>query len=456
MPLIKRTELPAFLEDKRKISPQVYLLYGERYLCREAADLLQHSLLENTTGTVHPIDGDGEDTSQTLARLQSFSLLPGLQIHRVTDTRLFHTKQVGSTIWNKAVQAYQADKTKQAYRHLLSLLDLASLSPSESFGEIGSQQWQTLFGFSKPPGNISWADTLLADAPAKSSSKISSGDIAIKYVETFKHGLPEQNLLILTAEAVDKRKKLFTYIKKTGLIIDCSVAEGASSSAQKAQKSVLIELAGKTLKEMRKKIEPGGLDILFEKVGFHPVAVVMETEKLALAVGEREMITRDDLEKLVGRSREDALFELTDHFGKRQLKKALITLNHLLENGIHALAILATMRNYLRRLLIFRSLQLRPSPVWHKGMSARQFQEKYLPALKTSDDWKDILAGHPYALFMSFSKAAEFSCSHLQELLALLLEAEFRLKSSPLSSHLVLEELFITMMTGNKSGRSDY
>ncbi len=451
MALIKRTELPSHLKNEATLSHQIYLIFGERFLCKEAADLLQEALLSKKEGTVHPIDGDAEDTAQTLARLQSFSLLPGLQIHRVTDTRLFHTKQVGSSIWNKALQSFQTDKKTLAYRHLISLLELASLSHTERFFEINAEQWQSLFGFSKPPGDISWADEILSNQEPKGSSKSRSGKGAGKYVEALTHGLPEQNLLILTTETVDKRKKLFNHIKKKGFIIDCSVAGGASSAAQKSQKSILQELAGKTLRELKKKMEPGGLDILFEKVGFHPVAVVMETEKLALAVGERELITRDDLEKLVGRSREDALFELTDHFGKKQLDKTLITLNHLLDNGIHALAILATMRNYLRRLLIFRSLQSHPSPLWHKGMNAKQFQERYLPALKATDEWNDLLGGHPYALFMSFSKAAEFPCSQLKNWLTLLLEAEFRLKSSSLSSQMVLEELFINMMKGKKS-----
>jgi DNA polymerase-3 subunit delta len=149
---------------------------------------------------------------------------------------------------------------------------------------------------------------------------------------------------------------------------------------------------------------------------------------------------------MVGRSREDALYELTDAFGKRQLGRTLTILNRLQENGTHGLAILATMRNYIRKMLIFRSLQLQPSPPWHNGMNAKQFQSSYLPALKESGEWSDMLAGHPYALFMSFTKAGEYSCNQLKKWLKLLLEAEFRLKGSPLPQHIVLEELFLAML----------
>jgi DNA polymerase-3 subunit delta len=110
------------------------------------------------------------------------------------------------------------------------------------------------------------------------------------------------------------------------------------------------------------------------------------------------------------------------------------------------------MRNYLRKLMIFRSLQLRQDPLWHRGMNARQFQNDYLPALKATGEWPDLLKGHPYALYMSFTAAAEYSCTGLKHWLSLLLKAEYRLKGSPLPPRLVLEELFLTMLRHKQSG----
>jgi DNA polymerase-3 subunit delta len=111
------------------------------------------------------------------------------------------------------------------------------------------------------------------------------------------------------------------------------------------------------------------------------------------------------------------------------------------------------MRNYLRRLMIFSSLQLRPEPHWHSTMNARQFQNDYLPALKATGEWPELLKGHPYALFMSFTTASGYSCRTLRNWLALLLAAEYRLKGSPLPPRLVLEELFLTMLQDRRPGR---
>jgi len=449
MPHIKRNDLPSTLSAlSQETRPQVALFFGERYLCREAADMLQNDFLQNSAGTVHPIDGDQEDTGRTLNRLLSFSLLPGLQIYRVTDSRLFQSKDMGSSLWDKAVKEFEGNRQNTALRYLLNMLSLAGIPPesTELFSELTSEQWHDLFATEKPMGDISWADKLVQESGLQASTKKTSENLADQYLEALTRGLPAQNILILTAENVDKRKRLYTYIKEHGLIVDCSVETGSSSAAQKVQKEVLLEMLQKTLAGFSKKIEPKAMALFLERVGFHPIAVVMESEKLALYVNDRPIITVDDVEMMAGRSREDALFELTDALGKKQIARTITVLHHLLEDGTHSLAILAALRNYLRRLLIFRSLQLRPAPPWQQGMSAQQFQGKYLPALKKTGEWPELLKGHPYALYMSFSKASEFSCSSLKKWLKFLLQAEFRLKGSPLPHHIVLEELILTML----------
>ncbi len=451
MSLIKRNDLPALLQsqdsEKEGDGAKIYLFFGERYLCREAADTLQKHLLSGggAAGSVNTIDGDREDAGKTLGQLMNFSLLPGRQIFRVTDSRLFHSKNVASAVWSRIEQARDAGKESSCRRQLLSFVALGGLTGDETLADMSAAQWQAVFGFAKPGGTLSWTDELLATG---TGNKVKTGgsDMASRYVDAFTKGTPPSNILIFTAESVDKRKQLFKYIKEKGMVVDCSVDPGATSVAQKGQQDVLREMVAKSLSAFQKKMQPDALKMLFERVGFHPVAVVMEAEKLALFVGDRDLITVEDVESMVGRTREDALFELTDAFGKRQGARTLVLLNRLLDNGMHGLAILSTMRNYLRKMLVFRTLQLQSAPIWHSGMNAGQFQKEYLPALKEQSEWTEMLKGHPYALFMSFTKAQEFSCSVLKNFMGLLLQAEFRMKGSPLAPELVLEELFMTLL----------
>jgi DNA polymerase-3 subunit delta len=446
---LKRSELLEQLQEGQfPFQSQVYLFFGERFLCKEAADSLQDTLLRQQPGAVHGIDGDGEDPGQTLARLMSFSLLPGRQLYRVSNSRIFHSKTVVEELWTKAVQAFQAGRPAPALRHLQAMAQAVELKIDGPgpLSEITPPEWKKIFAFDKPGESLAWADKLLSESPT--TNKVNGTTLIDRYIEAFDKGLPDGNVLLLTAETVDKRQRLFAYIKKKGTVIDCSVASGANAAAQNEQKAVLKEMMRKTLDEFGKKIDPRAVDIFFERVGFHPVAVVTETEKLAHYVGDRPVISCDDLEQMVARNREDVLYELIDAFSKRQAGRTLIILSRLLEQEFHSLAILATMRNFLKRQLIYRSLQLRPSPVWRNGMNAREFQNHYLPDLKVQGEWSELLQGHPYALFMSFSKASEYSCSGLKRWLAMLLDAEFRLKGSPLPPQLVLEELFLAMLKG--------
>lgn len=447
MPILKRHELSAKLNDPSLYSAiQLYLFFGERYLCQKAADELQQTLLNKNKGTVNPIDGDQEDGALTLNKLMSFSLLPGIQVFRVNDTKLFLSKTIGQSIWQKALQAYKSGKNPLAAKHIGDMYHLAGLNPlEERLSELTDDQWQYNFSVSKPE-EIEWTDKLMEHMGSPHNKSSNLQDLPQQYMNSFTKGIPKNNILILTTENLDKRKKFFQFIKDNGIIIDCSVAEGGSTAAQKSQKSVLIEMIQSTLSRFNKSMDKGALEIFFERIGFHPVAVVMETEKLALYCDDKSVISLRDVDQMVGRTREDALFELTDNLGKRKIQEALITLSHLMENGVHGLAILATLRNYLRKLILFRSIQMREIPVFHKGMSPKQFQDDYLPQLKNDDDLTDLLKGHPYALYMNFKKAAEYQIPTLKSWLGLLLEVEFKLKGSGISEQLVLENLLITLI----------
>lgn len=444
MGLHKRAEIGALLE---KIAQgercQVYLCFGERYLCRQAAEQLEERLVAGG-GAVHSLDGAVEDGSRLLSRLLSLTLLPGLQVYRVTDTTLFHSREVGEQLWDKACKARENDKPRVAVRYLSSLLQLGSVSVQTPavFSDISVDQWPKLFGFPHPGQNLSWADELLGGIERQPANAKNPLD---KLMTAIKAGLPPHNLLLLTAEHVDKRKKLFTLIKKHGEIIDCSVAEGSSRAAVQQQKEVLREMVQAVLAKMNKTIEPQALETLFERVGFHPVGAVLEIEKIALYVDERQRISRDDVDQMVGRTREDAIFELTEALGNNNPARVMTVLDHLLSDAVHPLAIIASLRNYLRRLLIFRSLQNRETPPW-SAMSSNDFQKIYLPALKETGVWPDLLKGHPYALYVGFNKASQQSSDNLKKALTLLLEAEFKLKGSPIPGRIVIEELLLSLM----------
>ncbi|WP_319586691.1 DNA polymerase III subunit delta [uncultured Desulfobulbus sp.] len=452
MALYTRETLPALLTQAAVGPSQVFLLFGERYLCQNALEQLEQVLLQGSGGTVHPIDGDQEDGTATLAKLRSFSLLPGRQVYRVTDTRLFLSKQVAKSIWDRACKAHADAKPEQAGRALRALLESGGLAqvPDNDLETMAAAEWQQCFGFARPDGDLSWtrnslsADRTTSHGSGGATTPSDPGEMLAAILAT---GIPQNNTLILLTEEVDKRKKLFKLLKDEQTVVDLSVEGGSGAKAQKEQKAVLQELVRQTLAEQNKTIAPGLTDLLFERVGFHPVAVVMELRKVMAYIGERRQITRDDLDLLVGRTRQEALFELTTALSRRDLEQALVIADRLQENGIHPLAVVATLRNFARGLLLCRALLEQPMVRYEPAMTAAAFQQTCLPLLKEREQWKKELGGHPYALFMQFKTASLFPLPVLSSWLQLLLRAELRLKGSPIAAPTILQHLILSMLS---------
>jgi DNA polymerase-3 subunit delta len=401
MSVYKRQEIPKLFDEiKQGVTAQIYLLFGERYLCRNAAqELIDHLLpdKERQTTSLHHIDGDQEDFSRTLNLLRTFSLFPGRKIFWVTDTKLFYSKGVAKSVWDKACEKNERNEPGQALRYLLQMLNLAAVSPQEMAAEniasLSAARWKSLFGFSKPQDGLSWVQDLLTDLPADASSaKGAETDAASQYTLAFEAGIPGDNILILLAEAVDKRKRLYKYIQEHGVILDVAVDPGSSAAAKRDQNKIVTELLHSTLSKYGKDIDSQSIPVFLERVGFHPVAAVMEAEKLALYAGDRKVITRADVDAIVGRTREEALFELTEAVTAGKLEDGLLILDHLQSSGVHGLAILATLRNQIKKLLLVRSLQEVKFPAYTKSLSFPVFQKSYLPNLMAGrEEWTSLL-----------------------------------------------------------------
>jgi len=457
MPVYNRSTIHSLVKEiNAGTMTQAYLFSGDCFLCQQAADRIVRALSVHG-GTVHAVDGDTEDSIATAAKLRSFSLLPGRQIFRINGSKVFHSKKIAQSLWNKAVKAMDNDRPGRAATHLRAMLEaggLDSQDPANDPAGFSANSWKKYFDFAKPGGDLSWTKKLLGtpDGNAPPVPITPVGDPAKVLQAALTAGIPENNTLILLAEEVDKRKKLYKFFKKEQTVIDLSVDGGAGFQAKKEQRSVLQEQVNKILQETGKTMPTTVSEQLFERVGFHPVAVVMETEKLALYAGEKKQITLTDLNAVVGRTRQEALFELTHAIGEKKLEDALLIASRLQENGIHGLAVVATLRNYTRTLLLFRSLQEQEQYGIRPNMTAQLFQQQCLPALKQNVRWKKELSGHPYALFMQCKTASYFTLARLKSWLRMILDADRRLKGSPVNTDTVLQHLILSMLTTERKG----
>ena len=450
MPLLAPKDLPQWLSGIAERPPQAVLLFGEPYLCRRALARIEEALLAGG-GTLHPIDGDEEDIQDTLLKLANFSLLGALggrQIYRVSNTRLLYSKKNGRALWDRVSKAKDSGRDDQAKKALVAFLKAADLPlERDALTALPPAQWKKLFDFAKPDENLDWTAALLEGVEAKEDKKSVGGDPGEQLAEMLAKGLPPANTLILLAGEIDKRKKLFKHLKDKEVVIDCAVADGATSQAKREQGAVLEALAAEVLRERGKKLAKPLLDVVLERVGFHPVALVNELEKLALFVGERDAVTKADLDEMVGRTRQEALNELNSEIVAGRLPEALAILARLLDNGAHPLAVVAGLRGQCHNLLLYRSLIDTTSPRFSPAMRFDQFQQHYLPALPR-EAWPREFppTGHPYALYNQFRAAAALPLARPARWLHLLLAAERRLKSGGAEPELALHRLIVAML----------
>lgn len=460
MTVYKRQEVHTLLKavTNGQTAP-VYLLFGERYLCQEIANDLVCRLLPDEAlrpSSLKSIDGDQEEIGATINMLKTYSLFGGRQVLRVMDSQILYSKVVASTLWDKACKAWDGKEPKKALRFLMQMLALAELVPAdwekEEIASCAPDRWQELFAFVKPDA-LDWVQEACAASSETALMTPLKSDGAELLMAALETGIPAGNTLILVAEAADKRKKLFKYLEKNCVVVDLSVDIGISSAARKDQDSLLKDIIQQTLARFDKKLEPRALPVLLERVGFHPVALAMETEKLALYVGETKTITMDDLNAMVGRTREEALYELNEAFGNHDLAASLTIAQRLQENGVHPLIVLAGLRNFLRKLLLVRAIIEQPIPAYPEGLSYAAFQKGLLPQLQEAlGPQQKALSGHPFAVYKSFQQAERFSMEVLNQARTALLEAEYRLKGSGLPEYLILDDfLFFVLQTPKRS-----
>ncbi len=251
MTVYKRKDIPQLMEAVRKgETSQIYLLVGERFLCQDVCEELINILLpdeKTRQSNLETLDGASGGQGRLINLARTYSLFSGRRVIRMMDTTLFHSKEVGKQLWNKAQKAFEGEDRVRAAAYIRQLLSLAKIS-AEELGEeglmgIAAPHWQDIFGFAKPAEDISWTEGLLVGSQAGGGQTRNSSlehDPANALEEILRQGIPASNIIILTAEAVDKRKRLYKYLAGKETIIDLSVDAGAGAMARKDQEAVFM------------------------------------------------------------------------------------------------------------------------------------------------------------------------------------------------------------------------
>jgi DNA polymerase-3 subunit delta len=162
----------------------------------------------------------------------------------------------------------------------------------------------------------------------------------------------ETSVVIFVADELDKRRKL----SKT-LLDACASVEFAPLTDSEA-----AAWAKDRLKQLKATADERTLRQLIALVGADVRRLATELEKLATAALPSGYVSMELVDALVGRSRELSNFELTDHLVARNRRRALETLERLLDDGVEPLMLTGLLASSYRRLALAKDLMSHGAP----------------------------------------------------------------------------------------------
>jgi DNA polymerase-3 subunit delta len=436
-------ELERILADigKGRIAP-CYLLYGEEeYLLRDALDKIIEILIPAADRDLNlfVLDGDAEDMDQLCESLLTRPLIPGRKAIVVRNTRIFHSRKTLPVIIQKIRDQVKANPARAAADFMLFLRmtgwTLDDLK-DDGWQKISDEQWRQTVEGDEGQDREAWLPVMTAFCATHRLEAATSGDGADRLEAVLKSGLPEGTYLILTADAVDKRKKLFKTLDEMGKILEFSKVKGDTKL-----KGRLMENARELLAAKGKKMAPGAWLALGKKTGFNLRTSMSALEKLITFTGEKPTIDEEDIEEAIGKTREETVFNLTAALVAKNLPVSLSILGDLLDRGDHPVMILAMLAREIRILLQARLLlEARSLPPYQTGMDYGRFQKALFPEIKQR---LGSATPHPYVIYQALGHAGRFSRESLIRHLETLVDMDLALKSTAKDARLMLERFLI-------------
>jgi len=217
--------------------------------------------------------------------------------------------------------------------------------------------------------------------------------------------------LVLVAEKVDKRKKYYKSLSKNSTVVELK------TPYDNQMPSWIDYIAA----QEGLKLTPDANRLLFQLVGSQLIELKKELIKLKNH-SEKTELNEEDVLKTVSRIKIDSVFELTDAIGKKDKITALTSLAHLLEQGENEIAILALISRHIR---ILSSLKL----ALKSGLRGAQLSSQ---------------VGVPSFFLKQYqAQVGLWSEKQIEKSIESLHQTDKALKSSPVSSHIWLENFIL-------------
>jgi DNA polymerase-3 subunit delta len=184
-------------------------------------------------------------------------------------------------------------------------------------------------------------------------------------------------VVIFNSDDIDKRKKLAKKLLSTAAFEFAPLNNAELSAWAKTH-----------LADLKAEVAPPVLSRIVELVGSNVRMLANELNKLATAALPSGKITAELVEELVGRSRELMNWELTDQMLSRNRKRALQTLQNLLDDGAPPVMLIGLIASTYRKMALAHALLAKganPKEVFRQVPMPPFKQSSYLQMLNRVD-----------------------------------------------------------------------
>lgn len=229
-------------------------------------------------------------------------------------------------------------------------------------------------------------------------------------------------LVLYMTDSADGRKKLTKEVEKYAQKVEFSLLEGDE----------LHRWISRRLKEQGKRISREAFDLLVTHTGRALTALGNELDKLSAYCGEREEITREDVERVVSAVSIDiTVFQMIDCLLSGRRPRAHALLRSLLDAGQSRLGIIGLLNRQMRLMTHVRTMSM-------AGIPAQQIAK--------------TLGLSSFQMKRTAEQAARFKPDALEKGYRACVEAEYAIKSGRAREDAALDLLIFSL--GNDSSAS--
>ncbi|MEH7549135.1 DNA polymerase III subunit delta [Neobacillus vireti] len=215
-------------------------------------------------------------------------------------------------------------------------------------------------------------------------------------------------------EKLDERKKITKELKRNAELVE----------AKKLSEHELKKWVKERARSNGLEFEEKAVDQLLSLAGTNMFMLSSEVDKLSLYAAEQKRIDSELVEKLVARTLEQNIFTLIERVVQRRLDEALRIYYDLLKQNEEPIKILALLSGQFR--LIYQV----------KELSRRGYGQQQIAG---------YLKIHPFRVKLALGQAGSFTDEELANLMKMLAEADYQMKTGGMNKSLLIEMLLFRL-----------